>query len=96
MLFRASVACITEAALLEYITREARYLCDWERKDNELMHLSKRYISEFHLLISVVPWLFARSQRMLTHVASFDSLTEVLAYCVQDTKMINLSKLIIN
>ena len=79
-----------------YITREARYLCEWEWNDNKMMLLSKCYIMEFHILINVVPWLFACSQRMLTHVASFDSLTEVLAYCVQDTKLINLSKLIIN
>ena len=28
ILFLASVACNTEAAILEYITREARYLCE--------------------------------------------------------------------
>ena len=32
--------------------------------------------------------LFAGSQRMPMHVASFDSLSDVLAYCFHDTKII--------
>ena len=48
---------------------------------------------EWRLLKSVgvkplLPWLFARLQRMPTHVASFDSLSEVLAYCSHDSKII--------
>ena len=39
-------------------------------------------------VISRVPWLFARSQRMATHVASFDSLSKVMTYCFYDTKII--------
>ena len=39
-------------------------------------------------VISRVPWLFARSQRMATHVASFDSLSKVVTYCFYDTKII--------
>ena len=39
-------------------------------------------------VISRVPWLLARSQRMATHVASFDSLSKVVTYCFYDTKII--------
>ena len=48
---------------------------------------------EWRLLKSVgvkplFPWLFARLQKMPTHVASFDSLSKVLAYCSHDSKII--------
>ena len=36
----------------------------------------------------VVPWPFSGSQRMLTHVASSDSLSAVLVYCFHNTKII--------